>query len=326
MITVYTASAPRALLLTVQRPCCLPAAFPGVKPPPGAVNPYDTGKVNSKVIKYLPTDPASTESYYISTASSFVLPASSPAASSPAPKPSPPAAPSSSAAASQQSADPASSASSSTSAYAYAWLDSPQSGFFDASWLAEVYPNSAGQGLDGSNALCAKLDTSGALALRSKDLGKFAGKRSLQFYVKTDQGVPDIHINLAGAKVRAGAAPTALAQRARLRAGLLAPPLLPLTRARSLVACRPLVHAGLVPPRRPDGPAEHWHLWRLRPLRHLPAQLQQRQLAELPDRLRWLRWQRLFRRQHHRVQELQELEAVGVRGQRHAVLLASHGC
>jgi hypothetical protein len=45
------------------------------------------------------------------------------------------------------------------------------------------------------------MDPNGALAMRSKDFGAFSGKRVLQFYARTDQGVPDLHINLSGSKV-----------------------------------------------------------------------------------------------------------------------------
>ena len=176
-------------------PCLLArthAAFPGVKPPAGAVNPYTAGNTaKSPMPKYLPTDPATSDSYYISSAdNTAVTSAASPSPTTTSPSSSPP-------------GTPSTTASSGSSLYVYS--EGLQGGFFDASWYTQAYLSSAGQGLDGSLAACATMDPNGALAMRSKDFGAFSGRRVLQFYARTDQGVPDIHINLAGSKV-AGAA------------------------------------------------------------------------------------------------------------------------
>lgn len=61
--------------------------------------------------------------------------------------------------------------------------------------------DSPGQGVDSSTAVCALVESNGALAMKADKLGQFGSKNKLEFYVKTDQGLPDISVNLSGAKV-----------------------------------------------------------------------------------------------------------------------------
>jgi hypothetical protein len=203
--------------LCIKRSIPLPgpsyAAFPGVKPPAGSLNPYNnpSSKNKSPVPKYLPTDPAASDSYYISSADNTAVYSAA--------MPAPTAQPSTSS--SSSSSPTASNTPSSSPGTVYAYTDGLQGGWFDASWYTQAYLSSAGQGLDGSSAACANIDTNGALAMRSRDFGAFSGKRVLQLYARTDQGVPDVHINLSGSKVGGpGSLPAAACIARSNRAGL----------------------------------------------------------------------------------------------------------
>ncbi len=103
------------------------AAFPGVKPPAGAVNPYTSNTGKSPTPKYLPTDPAASDSYYISSPGNTDVTSAA--------SPSPAAAPST---ASPSSSPAAPSAATSSALYVYS--EGLQGSFFDASWYTQVCP------------------------------------------------------------------------------------------------------------------------------------------------------------------------------------------
>lgn len=68
-------------------------------------------------------------------------------------------------------------------------------GWRAAHWYAEV-DDAADNGRNG-RAACGKVYPSGALSYEH-DTGVFDGKTSMELWVKTDDGVPDIQINVAG--------------------------------------------------------------------------------------------------------------------------------
>lgn len=68
-------------------------------------------------------------------------------------------------------------------------------GWADSSWYAEEAGDIKGP--SGDNALCKKIYPGGAVSFAS-DKQKFDNMMSMEFWVKTDNGIPDVNINLEG--------------------------------------------------------------------------------------------------------------------------------
>lgn len=71
-------------------------------------------------------------------------------------------------------------------------------GWADSSWYAEEAGDIKGP--SGDNALCKKIYPGGAVSFAS-DKQKFDNMMSMEFWVKTDNGIPDVNINLEGTQV-----------------------------------------------------------------------------------------------------------------------------
>ena len=71
-------------------------------------------------------------------------------------------------------------------------------GWADSSWYAQVSGEIVGP--SGNNALCKKIYPGGAVAFYTSD-HKFDTMMSMEFWVKTDNGIPDLNINLEGQQV-----------------------------------------------------------------------------------------------------------------------------
>lgn len=73
-------------------------------------------------------------------------------------------------------------------------------GSFDKNWKDDSWSVSDEKGIkgpSGGNVLCKIIEPRGAIAIKT-DINAFEGKVSMEFWVKTDQGTPDININLEG--------------------------------------------------------------------------------------------------------------------------------